>query len=191
MNVRELVSASFQDARAKNIEESSPRTLHNRRSMEWVESLATRFRDAYVSDKSIRVFSRHSDENRKDFGVNELLYDVTVASVGSVESAFHKKKLFFVKESLWQIESEFARDCRQALIDFNKLVLGSAKNKLFIGPHVKDHDAFIKVLIPAAAACSGEVYAAFIPHPDEWDAKSSAPEVFQFDKARKQWDQYK
>lgn len=190
MNVMKLVSASFQDARvrAKKIEVSSTRVLHNKRSMEWVESLANGFRDAFASDKSVRVFSRHYHENRPDFGVNELLYDVTVISVETVPSAFHKKNLFFVKEALWQVESEFARDSRQALIDFNKLVLGSAKNKLFIGPQVRDHDSFIKVLIPAASVCPGEVYAAFIPHPDEWDNNLSAPEVLQFDKEKNRWE---
>lgn len=188
MNIRELVSASFQDAKAKNIEDSPPRVLHNKRSMEWVESLANGFRDAFASDKSVRVFSRHYHENRQDFGVNELLYDVTVISAETVESAARKKNLFFVKAALWQVESEFSRDSRQALIDFNKLVLGSAKNKLFIGPQIQDHDSLIKVLTPAAAVCPGEVYAAFIPHPDEWDNNLSAPNVFQFDKEKKRWE---
>lgn len=66
------------------------------------------------------------------------------------------------------VESEFARNSRQALIDFNKLVLGSAHNKLFIGPQVSEVEPFVNVLKPAARACTGNVYIALIPHPAKW-----------------------
>ncbi len=66
------------------------------------------------------------------------------------------------------MESEFARDSRQALIDFNKLVLGSAHNKLFVGPQVSKVEQFIDVLKPAARACTRNVYVALIPHPAKW-----------------------
>lgn len=67
------------------------------------------------------------------------------------------------------MESEFARDTGEAVADFNKLVLGSAQNKLFIGPQVHDPQSFLNVLIPAAKSCSGSVFAALVPHPDRWE----------------------
>ena len=112
----------------------------------------------------------HNYSNRKDFGLNELLYDILVCKVGDVESSIHKKRLCFIKEVLWQVESEFAHNTRSALIDFNKLVLGSGRNKLFIASQVKKgtENSFLSVLKPAAGYCMGDVYVAMIPHPSHW-----------------------
>ncbi|MFC1988969.1 hypothetical protein ACFLVW_00110 [Chloroflexota bacterium] len=87
-----------------------------------------------------------------------------------MESSVHKTKLLFIKEVLWQIESEFAHDSRKALVDFNKLVLGSGENKLFIGSQVKQgkENSFLSVLQPAARYCTGDVYVCMIPHPSNW-----------------------
>lgn len=101
--------------------------------------------------------------------MRELLHDVTVCRLAPVQSAAQGKTLWYVTDALWQVESELARDSRQALIDFNKLVLGAARHKLFVGPQVTDPEAFIDVLRPAAARCVGHVFAALIPHPDAWD----------------------
>jgi len=95
---------------------------------------------------------------------------VLVCKVGEVESSVHKKKLCFIKEVLWQVESEFAHNTRSSLVDFNKLVLGSAKNKLFIASQVKSgtEKSFLEVLKPAAEYCTGDVYVVMIPHPGDW-----------------------
>jgi hypothetical protein len=87
-----------------------------------------------------------------------------------VESSIHKKKLCFIKEVLWQVESEFAHNSKSALIDFNKLVLGSGKNKLFIASQVKKgtENSFLSVLRPAAGYCTGDVHVGMIPHPSKW-----------------------
>lgn len=147
----------------------TPGVLHQHRSRNWVEALADEFRSAFEGDKSIRVFSKGHEDNRCDFGINELLYDVLVCRIDKAKSARQGTELCFVKEALWQVESEFARNSGEALVDFNKLVLGSARNKLFIGPHVHDPQSFLNVMAPAAQACSGSVFAALVPHPDRWD----------------------
>ena len=87
-----------------------------------------------------------------------------------MESSLHKRKLCFIKEVLWQIESEFAHNTRSVLIDFNKLVLGSGRNKLFIASQVKrgTENSFLSVLKPAAGYCIGDVYVGMIPHPSNW-----------------------
>ncbi|MFC1999805.1 hypothetical protein ACFLXE_03490 [Chloroflexota bacterium] len=79
----------------------------------------------------------------------------------------------FVREAIWQVESEFARDSRQALIDFSKLVVGSASNKLFVGPQLKDWRYYLEVLMPAARECSGNVYVTLVPHPQSWLDKTA------------------
>lgn len=131
----------------------------------WIKTLAEEFQSEFENDLSVRIFSKHNYSNRQDFGLNEFLYDIVVCKVGKVQSAVQNKTLYYVREVFWQIESEFARDSRQALIDFNKLVLGSAKNKLFVGPRVNDNHSFLDVLRPAAQACQGNIFASLIPHP--------------------------
>ena len=126
----------------------------------------------------MRVFSKYDDSNRKDFKLNELLYDIVICEIGEVLSTTHRKTLYFIKEALWQVESEFAQDSRQTLVDFNKLVLGSAQNKLFIGPKVRDTERFITLLKPAARACSGNVYIALIPHPAKWKIKDGSVQLW-------------
>ena len=165
--IRTLIGNALSSAISMPVKSDSKQKINSRRSRNWVESLAQAFRTHY-NDESILVFSKHFRGNRKDFLLNELLYDVCVCQVSAVESAKHKKKLYYIKEVLWQVESEFAKNSREALVDFNKLVLGSAKNKLFIGPLVNDQESFIDVLRPAAKGCSGSVFLGLIPHPAEW-----------------------
>lgn len=74
----------------------------------------------------------------------------------------------YVKKGIWAVESEFARDSSQAVVDFNKLVLASADDKLFICSQVNDQRAFLDTLGPVADACSGKVYLACVPHPRDW-----------------------
>jgi hypothetical protein len=146
--------------------------------------VAEAFREEYAADPSVRVFSKHYDGNRQEFGLDELLYDVLVCRVDGVASSAHGKRLLYVRDALWQVESEFARDSGQALMDFNKLVLGSAENKLSVGPHVYDEGAFLGVLARAACRCSGAVYAALVPHPDRWDAGERQVAVWRLNGGR-------
>lgn len=126
-------------------------------------------RDAYGEDDTVKVFTKGDGSNREYFGLNELLYDVCVCRVAPVLSATQRRTLWYVKEPLWHIESEFARNSAEALKDFNKLVLGAAPTKVFIGPGVHDPDSFIEVLRLVAMSCSGTVHCALVPHPEAWD----------------------
>ncbi len=169
MNVKELVRSALDAARAQQIDAESLRELHRKRSTAWVECLADHFRAYYKTDQTVRVFSRGCSANRREFGLNEFLYDVSVCRSGSVRSSVQGQQLLYIGEVLWQIESEFARNGREALKDFNKLVCGSAQNKLFIGPQVTNNESFINVLLPAARACTGRVIVVLLPHPRQWD----------------------
>jgi len=183
--VMNLIHASFSIATTQQVEGKSKRLLHQNRSRIWVKILAQQFQHQYENDSDLRVFSKHNYSNRKDFGLNELLYDIVVCRVGKVKSAVHKKTLYYVKDVIWQVESEFARDSRQALIDFNKLVLGSAKNKLFIGSQVGDATSFLDVLRPAAKVCQGDVFTSLIPHPRDWNNNSNLIQTWRF--GREEW----
>jgi len=169
MDVRELARSALDAARAQQIDAGAPGELHRKRSRAWVERLADQFRAYYRTDETVRVFSKGCRANRKEFGLNELLYDVSVCRSGSVRSSAQGRQLLYIREVLWQVESEFARDGREALKDFSKLVCGSAQNKLFVGPQVADNEGFINVLLPAARACTGRVIVVLLPHPRQWD----------------------
>jgi len=171
-DIKQLLQKSLALAQAEPDKGKSVQEINQNRSRSWVKFLADQLLTHYQSEQDIRVFSKYDETNRKDFGLNELLYDIVVCKVGEVLSAKHGKKLLYIKETLWQVESEFARNSRQALIDFNKLVLGSAYNKLFIGPQVSEVEPFVSVLKPAARACTGNVYVALIPHPAKWKGTS-------------------
>jgi hypothetical protein len=168
--ISSIVKAAYANARSTPIAFTDPLRLHRERSRIWVEALASEFRNFHCGDLNVRVFSKHCPDSRREFHLNELLYDVCVCRVEAVPSAVHKRELIYIKEPLWLIESEFAKDSRQALIDFNKLVLGSSQNKLFVGPQVKDNESFIEVLVPPASACTGNVFLALLPHPALWDS---------------------
>ncbi len=169
-DVKQLLQEALQQAQSKPDTGESTQKINQNRSRYWVKALAEQFQKRYEGDAEIRVFSKTDPSHRKDFGLNELLHDVVVCRVGEVESSVRGKTLLFIKEVLWQIESEFAHDSRKALVDFNKLVLGSGENKLFIGSQVKKgkENSFLSVLQPAAKYCTGDVYVCMIPHPSNW-----------------------
>jgi len=169
MDLRALLQESLEAARTVKVAGVSKQAVHSARSRAWVEALAADLFESLRDDPMVRVFSKHNDTHRAEFGLNELLYDIVACRVGTVTSPMHHKTLVYVEKVLWQIESEFAKNTRHALADFNKLVLGSAKSKLFIGPQVYNNQAFIKTLLPAARACTGNVYLALIPHPAQWE----------------------
>ena len=178
MNIKNLILKSYSEAKAVNIKAKSDGERNRQRSSKWVKTLADNFSNAY--GEAIKVFSKGCRKNRGDFKINELLHDITVCSVAKVAAIKPNKKLSYITKVHWQIESEFAKNSREAVIDFNKLVLGSADNKLFIGPIVKDHDKFMETLAAPARMCSGNVYATFLPHPSEWDDTHVRPKVYQF-----------
>lgn len=175
-DIKQLLQNSLTLAQAEPDKGKSLQEINQNRSRSWVNTLAEQLQNVYKAESSVTVFSKYGHSHRNDFRLNELLYDIVVCRVDEVASSTHKKKMYYIKETLWQVESEFAHDSRQALIDFNKLVLGSAQNKLFIGPQVRKgrEQSFLNVLKPAALACTGNVYVALVPHPAKWKDTDSA-----------------
>ena len=137
-------------------------------SQKWVDQLARQFQRKYPVNLGYRVFWLGNPENRADFGLNELLFDIAVCRVSRAKSAVHDKDLRLVSQSIWQVESEFAKNSRQALFDFNKLVMGESVYKLFIAPLVAPMKEFLGVLATPAQYCSGTLFVAMVPHPRDW-----------------------
>ena len=171
--VRRIIERALEVARRADIEAISQQQLHAARSRDFVAALGDQFASLYAGDPDVRVFTKHDERNRAEFGMNELLYDVTVCRTGRVKSARHGKALQYVASPIWHVESEFARSSRQALFDFNKVVLGAAPYNLFVGPYVHEPSKFVDVLRVPAACCAGRVFVALIPHPHSWGTTSS------------------
>ena len=150
--------------------------LHRKRSRNFVEEIGYFFRSIDDQTKdTYRVFTKHYDGNRLEFGLNELLYDVLVCDTAKTTSIQGERELCFVKKAIWQIESEFQESNVRSLIwDFNKLVIGSGENKLFICSHPRPvkEGLFLMALNPLAACCSGNVYIAFVTHPENWNGNA-------------------
>jgi len=173
MNVAELVREAVlsADAKTKDNPDRSAQKLHRARSSAFVGALGEGFQNYYAADSRVKVLWQGNRELRKEFGMNELLFDLTVCESTTVPSPRLGTPLTVVANGLWSVESEFARDARQSVFDFNKLVLSSAENKLFIAPVVDDGlvEKLLKTLGAVADNCSGNVFLALVPHPRTWD----------------------
>lgn len=142
--------------------------VNRNRSKNFVEQLGGQFSLHYEKNENVRVLTKHNGENRPEFGLNELLFDVLVCEVSTVPSATTQKDITFVAKGLWAVESEMAKNSREAMYDFNKLVLSSSENLLFVGPLVSDNESFIAPIERAAQHCSKPAYIVLIPHPSTW-----------------------
>lgn len=143
-------------------------------------ALARQFRSRYGGPE-YRVFWKDNDENNRHFLLNELLFDVSVCSVGTTKSLQRKSQdLEFISRCHWQIESEFDyRNSRSVIVDMSKLVMGTSRNKLMIASHrgSSDDDCedgvcnkdILKQCAPIADSCNGHVYFCFVAHPDKWN----------------------
>lgn len=186
-----LIRHSFDYARddaLKKFPQSLDKGLaHKGSSKIWLNELAQELKSFIgKDDPNIRIFTR-SLPNKREFGLNELLYDISICRTSKcningnmlndelTNDLIQDKEFHYVSECLWQIESEFAKNRREALKDFNKLVLGSSANKLFIGPTVSNNNIkeYYGLLLNPARFCSGNIYLAIVPHPKEWQYKSA------------------
>lgn len=168
MDLYGILSESLSRARVAPIDTTLGKHVNAQRSESWVRELAEGLRAHFAAESDVRVLSKYDGRNKAEFGLNELLYDVCVCRVASGPSATGAKQLCYVREGLWLVESEFAADSQQAVWDFNKLVLGAADNKLFVGP-AGTRRTYLDSLLPVAQACTGNVFVALVPHPSSWD----------------------
>jgi hypothetical protein len=138
------------------------------RSAFWIECLAKAFR-SIEWEEDIAVFSKDYYGNRVEFGMNEMLYDVTVAEIKTIKSA-RSKEIKVISNVKWLIESEFQKSNSRAItIDFSKLVIGRAENKLLIISEGMLIPTWIENAIPEIIKSDNcNFYLAVIPHPKDW-----------------------
>lgn len=175
IKIEQMVTEALREAETfadAEKDEPSPRNAHAARSREFVKLLARQFEQRYRSECDIKVLSGSIDRWRLKLGMNELLFDITVCRTDETEAAFRDTTLTYITESLWAVESEFARNSRSTIYDFNKLLLSNAENKLFICSQVPDEESFLRPIWKAARHCSGKLHVATVPHPSQWSMDS-------------------
>jgi len=180
INLTECIQKALLEASNAEEHETNTRIAHSTRSSNFVSAIAEYFK-SYYSDENIRVLSRKRPSNKEEFSVNELLYDITVCTIGKTPAKRKGFHLTFITGAIWEIESELEDgDYREALTDFNKLVLGDSENKLFIGTTKFDNDFLLKTLALPAAKCRGNIYVALISHPRSWKNSISSVQIWQY-----------
>ena len=172
MGIMQLIWKSLASAQNMTDLEGTTGEVHRERSKNFVECLAEQLGQLHGKLEHVASMSKHRKGNRERFGMNELLFDVSVFQYDSVRSEHSGKDLSYVTKGLWIVESEMAKNKREALYDFNKLVLGRAENKLFVGPRVRDEKDYLRVLGKAATNCDGRLFVALIPHPSTWPVEN-------------------
>ncbi len=175
--------------RTENRDAEGP-DVNKKRSQEWVDCLAKGFQRSYA-DGGHRTFWKSNRCNRKEFFRNEFLFDVAVGHIETVHSlGQNSKELRFIAGCEWLVESELDnKNSRQIVVDMSKLVMGAAKNKLFVASH-RPSCTEKKVLERCgkiAERCCGNVYFCFVAHPSVWNSKPEVPSLYEWKKGRREW----
>lgn len=156
--------------------------VNSERSGAWVDSLGKGFKEHYNAPNQ-RVFWRQNGCNRSQFGLNELLFDVSVCQVEKVKSIRQETTLQFVSKCHWQVESELNdSNSREITKDFSKLIMGHSDNKLFITAYQGvQQERVLEMCSEMARHCTGNLYMCFIDHPGKWEGNTCAPIVFRWE----------
>ena len=191
INFCQILRDAYSDARALTIDDSKAHAqsklseIHSARSSAWVEQLAHALAnhesggEQTEGKNAVRPFYRGYSKEIQDFGLTEFLHDICIARIGTVPANIHETRLDIVKGVLWQVESEFSSDSREAVKDFNKLVAGSGENKLFVGPYLGKstqarsaapgyREILRSVLIDVDIGRDENWYLGIVPHPKRW-----------------------
>lgn len=176
-NIGEVILSAWNDAINADVQGNGQQETNSARSGLWIDCLAARFKEHYKGNRH-RLFWLSNYENRDEFELNELLFDLAVCSVSTTDSLQPQSQpLSFIARCHWQIESEFnLRNTRDIVIDMSKLVMGAAENKLMIASHRSDRERdVLDQCAPIAACCVGRVYFCFLSHPEDWTPERQRP----------------
>jgi hypothetical protein len=190
IDVLRVLHQAFDRAVGSPVDLALPRGRQNsKRSQNWVTCLRNELHTVYrgAGHQDVRAFCKECRDNRREFGLNELLHDVGVCRVATVQSRVHGRSIAYVQDVLWQVESEFKNSGTETVKDFNKLILGAAQNKLFVGPLSDEAERNLRILVEPAKYCGGTVYVGFIEHPGRWTTNPRRPCLYRFDAARLEW----
>ncbi len=156
---------------------------HAYRSKLWINYLAEHL---LISSKKDRpeteeylAFYQANKERRQLLGLNEFLFDIVIGKMTNLETAsgfrnssVEVQTLKAISHAVWIVESEFQlKNSRALLVDINKLVLGKAKNKLFvmsIDKLSRIENWAEETLRSLTKEDDANIFLAKIPHPKDW-----------------------
>jgi len=186
IDFEELIHKSW--GKAVKQEASSNKSLgqiHKDMSNAWIDCLGKGFQE-YYSHEDVRVFCRKNKEKNKDksdFGLSELLFDISVCQIGYVPSMVKKTPLPYIQKCFWQVESEFNnKNSREITKDFSKLVMGRSESQLFVSTYQGDRQKrVLSMCSKIASCCNGNLYMCFVDHPREWSKSPKSPKLFKWE----------
>ena len=180
MLIHSIITQSFRDAARALVMGTSPQALARARKRAFVKSLVDQLRSACAGE-DIRIFSRFGRGNLQDFGTEQLLSDICVCRIGAGQTGGRQSQEFlYVAEALVQVEIELAREWQLEIQAVNRLISGSAVEKLLVAALPSRGSAeSLKTLEAPFAAIPGAASLALIPHPSEWETTEAAPEVWR------------
>ena len=143
-------------------------------------ALAREFAAHYLVDAGHHVFWRSNPDRTTGFRLREFLFDIAVCHVCHTPSLQPlPQDLLFVSHCDWLVESEFAPNTRDIVLDMSKPVVGQADNKLFVaaqrGPNTERD--LLDRCARIATCCRGRVFFIFVAHPDRWDRAPEDPRL--------------
>jgi len=144
--------------------------VHNKRSSKFIEI----FHDALSQNLPSNFHVLSKAKKAEHFNRNEFLFDVVVVRMKTVKSCFTNSEVKIITDTLLQVESEFALDLNQTMIDFSKLLCGLAPFKIMIMPffqHDKTVNSWLEQNIftdEMRRVDSSKYYMAYLPHPKNW-----------------------
>lgn len=182
MNIRRVIDDSYDKATKALVMGTSPQALTRARERAFVKSLVAQLQNEYAGD-DIRVFSQYGRGNRQDFGTEQLLSDICVCRVGGGKTGGRQSEEFlYVAEALAQVEVELSREWRREIQALNRLISGSAADKLLVAALSSRGSAeSLRTMESPFAAMAGAASLALIPHPADWELTEAAPEFWRLD----------
>lgn len=179
MDIARLIESSYNEAVKALTMGTSRHALARARERAFTKTLIAHLKRQCEGD-DLRLFASWQRANVADFGTNRLLYEIALCRIGKSQTAERKSEAFlFISSALWQIEIDFSREWRSALYAINRLNCGAAAEKLLILPLPRrGQSQLLNTLRAPAAASSGRLYLALVPHPGDWDEDVGPPQVW-------------
>lgn len=173
-----IISDSLESSCA-NIDRKSSRVkqngkVHKKRSNKLMGAIRQKLAKRLNERGKFEVFEKGM--KKKVFGRKEFLFDIHAVEMDDLSSV-RGKTVQFVKRSIVQLESEFAKNITESLFDLSKLVCGRCELKVMILPLLKDdarQKSYLESLIPVVRGIPEPLLLAFLPHPGDWVTGAAA-----------------
>ena len=152
---------------------------NKQRSSLFINEIHQSFEKKYPEKSGFIVFSK--GKKNMEFRRNEYLFDILIGKKEYLVSA-HKHNIPYISKACLCIESEFAENNRESVIDINKLLLAHTDTRIMIlpmGPNILMN--YLNPLKPMLKNFKNRLIIMFFPHPKHWtDRTKQEYRAFEF-----------